>query len=196
MLQIKPKKTTPAISYRDSVFNTTNDRLQLTRHLHQQHQHHYPHQIFNMGISQSVANRKNKQITKQLKVDEKRLNREVKILLLGAGNSGKSTCLKQMRLLHAAGFNHQEREGFRMIIFSNVVTSMQVMLEMMQIANLTLENVANWDYIPLFEQLPTLQKHESFPILYLKPLQSLWNDPGIKKTYMIGNTFALNDNVQ
>ncbi|KAI8329840.1 guanine nucleotide binding protein, alpha subunit [Chlamydoabsidia padenii] len=149
-----------------------------------------------MGISHSVANRKNKQIAKQIKQDEKRLNREVKILLLGAGDSGKSTVLKQMRLLHTAGFNTTEREGFRMIIFSNIVTAMQLLLEAMQFASLTLENSDNWKYVPLFEQPPTIQKHQPFPELYLVPLQSLWQDQGIKNTCLLGNTFALNDNVQ
>ncbi|KAI8093804.1 guanine nucleotide binding protein, alpha subunit [Halteromyces radiatus] len=150
-----------------------------------------------MGISQSVAQRKNKMITKQLKQDEKRMNREVKILLLGAGDSGKSTVLKQMRLIHASGFNHQEREGFRMIIFSNIVNAMQTLLEAMMMAKLTLEHKENWDYIPLFlEQLPTIQKQQSFPPEYLTPLKSLWQDKAIKKTFTLGNTFALNDNVQ
>ncbi|SAM04510.1 hypothetical protein [Absidia glauca] len=149
-----------------------------------------------MGISHSTATRKNKQIAKQIKQDEKRLNKEVKILLLGAGDSGKSTVLKQMRLLHTSGFNTQEREGFRMIIFSNILGAMQLLLEAMQLSQLTLENLENWKYIPLFEQLPTIQKHQAFPEVYLTPLKSLWLDPGIKKTCEMGNTFALNDNVQ
>ncbi len=38
---------------------------------------------------------------------------EIKMLLLGAGESGKSTILKQMKLIHEGGYSRDERESFR-----------------------------------------------------------------------------------
>lgn len=116
-----------------------------------------------MGNNHSAN--KSKAIDKQIKRDQKRLNREVKILLLGnydsfgafiissanlydsisgAGDSGKSTVLKQMRLIHASGFSAAEREAFRMVIFGNIVAAMQSLLESMTEMQLTLQNQANW----------------------------------------------------
>ncbi|KAJ7362799.1 hypothetical protein DFH08DRAFT_951034 [Mycena albidolilacea] len=38
---------------------------------------------------------------------------QVKVVLLGSGDSGKSTILKQMRLIYRATFSPQETERFR-----------------------------------------------------------------------------------
>ncbi|KAI9493133.1 guanine nucleotide binding protein, alpha subunit [Zychaea mexicana] len=147
-----------------------------------------------MGNSHSAN--KSKAIDKQIKHDQKRLNREVKILLLGAGDSGKSTVLKQMRLIHASGFSPAEREAFRLVIFGNILSAMQSLLECMNELQYTLDNQTNWAYISLFEALPMIKHGTPYPGEYLQPLKSLWADGGIQETFKKGNTFALNDNVQ
>lgn len=62
---------------------------------------------------------------------------QVKMLLLGAGESGKSTVLKQMRLLHKNGFSIQERNQYKNIIWADCVASMQNMI--IQSRNLNIE---------------------------------------------------------
>ena len=48
------------------------------------------------------------------------------MLLLGAGESGKSTILKQMKLIHEGSYSDTERETYKEIIFSNTIQSMRV----------------------------------------------------------------------
>lgn len=55
------------------------------------------------------AKHRNKQISKLLKQHHKEELKRLKILLLGTGESGKSTITKQMRIIHINGFNMRER---------------------------------------------------------------------------------------
>jgi len=48
------------------------------------------------------------------------------MLLLGAGESGKSTILKQMKLVYEGSYTDKERENYKEIIYSNTVQSMHV----------------------------------------------------------------------
>ena len=57
--------------------------------------------------------------------DKQRIGSEVKLLLLGAGESGKSTILKQMKVIHEGGYGGSERLPFRFAIYSNILDSAQ-----------------------------------------------------------------------
>uniref|UniRef100_A0A8C5QYW4 Guanine nucleotide-binding protein G(s) subunit alpha n=1 Tax=Leptobrachium leishanense TaxID=445787 RepID=A0A8C5QYW4_9ANUR len=52
----------------------------------------------------------NKKIEKQLQKDKQVYRATHRLLLLGAGESGKSTIVKQMRILHVNGFNAEEKK--------------------------------------------------------------------------------------
>jgi predicted kinase len=46
---------------------------------------------------------------------------QVRVLLLGAGESGKSTFLKQMRIIHGLGFDAESVQEFQHIIYLNAI---------------------------------------------------------------------------
>ena len=68
---------------------------------------------------------RNKAITKCVDQAEKTSKAVIKLLLLSAGESGKSTIFKQMRLINSGGYTAEEREAFRNIIWSNTIVSIK-----------------------------------------------------------------------
>jgi len=123
------------------------------------------------------------------------MEKEVKLLLLGAGESGKSTILKQMKLIHATGFNKSERDDYRVIIFSNLLNSLKMLLEAMDSYEISFENPRNQKYAPLIQMDREIGRAEYFPQEYRVPFQSLWEDAGVQEAVKRGNEFALHDNL-
>ncbi|KAF9997875.1 hypothetical protein BGZ80_004820, partial [Entomortierella chlamydospora] len=142
------------------------------------------------------ADSQSKKIDIALKADGKLRRLEVKLLLLGAGEAGKTTILKQMKLMHASGFSCPEREAFRTYVFSNMVGAMQAIIQVMEESGVTLSNRENDKYLPLFYTLPRLSSGAAYPPEYQQAIKSLWADSSIRHFYELGNTFALADNVK
>lgn len=57
-----------------------------------------------------IQKRVNDQINRQLQKDKQVYRATHRLLLLGAGESGKSTIVKQMRILHVNGFSEREKK--------------------------------------------------------------------------------------
>lgn len=70
------------------------------------------------------------------KESEKKL---VKLLLLGTGESGKSTVLKQLKVLHKGGFTHQERIQYAHVIWCDAIQSMKILIYQARRLGITLE---------------------------------------------------------
>ncbi|KAJ7473932.1 G-protein alpha subunit-domain-containing protein [Mycena latifolia] len=70
-----------------------------------------------------------RQAEKSLKEAKAKLALQVKVLLLGSGDSGKSTILKQMRLIHRVPFSPQETESFRQLVFDNLTRGLKYLLD-------------------------------------------------------------------
>jgi energy-coupling factor transporter ATP-binding protein EcfA2 len=71
---------------------------------------------------------RSRQIDAQLRKDKKELRKEMKLLLLGAGESGKSTVAKQMKIIYLEGFTESERRPYKEIIYSNIIMSMRALV--------------------------------------------------------------------
>lgn len=71
----------------------------------------------------------NQEIEKQLKKDKSNARKELKLLLLGCGESGKSTFIKQMRIIHGAGYSDEDKKAFCKLIYQNVFMAMQQMIK-------------------------------------------------------------------
>lgn len=70
----------------------------------------------------------NDAIEQSLHLNRVQQKNEVRLLLLGAGESGKSTVLKQLRLLHKGGFSQQERLQYAQVIWADVIQLMKTLI--------------------------------------------------------------------
>ena len=71
-------------------------------------------------------------IERQLRKQKREARRELKLLLLGTGESGKSTFIKQMRIIHGDGYSDEDKKNSIRFIYQNVLTSIQNMIKAMK----------------------------------------------------------------
>ncbi|KAI9469641.1 MAG: G protein alpha subunit [Benjaminiella poitrasii] len=141
--------------------------------------------------SNSFSRLRNEEIENQLKKEKTNSKNEVKLLLLGAGESGKSTILKQMKLIHDGGFTKEERETYKEVIFNNAIQSAHALLEAMQALDIPLENPQQNQ--PLFNFIIDQKQNNIMQPEIVRAIHSLWQDNGVQETFKRRNEFQLND---
>lgn len=52
-------------------------------------------------------------------------------LFVGAGESGKSTIVKQMKIIHETGYSKEECEQYRPVVYSNTIQSLMAIIRAM-----------------------------------------------------------------
>lgn len=67
-------------------------------------------------------------IDRTLMQKKKKEQKQMRLFLLGAGESGKSTVLKQMRLMHSQSFTDFERRQYTEVIWFDLIESMKVLI--------------------------------------------------------------------
>lgn len=119
----------------------------------------------------------NHNINDVLKDDAKRASKLYSLLLLGTGESGKSTILKQFRILHLDGFTREELETYKRDIRVNVL---QAIIGLVRAARSeippTLQEDVEW-----FCRISEYEV-ELGPVLANKIIR-LWKDPSLQRAY-------------
>ncbi|EPS99657.1 hypothetical protein FOMPIDRAFT_1024123 [Fomitopsis schrenkii] len=138
--------------------------------------------------------KRHREAEKSLREAKSRLAKQVKVLLLGSGDSGKSTILKQMRLIHRVPFSPQEVESYRQLVFNNLTHGMKYVIDAMDEMELSVLP-DHEDFIQMVIDAADLKDGEPFPMDYYDPLKKLWEDPNVQKAWERGNEAALPDNL-
>eukprot|EP01100_Stratorugosa_tubuloviscum_P004749 TRINITY_DN219_c1_g3_i2.p1 TRINITY_DN219_c1_g3~~TRINITY_DN219_c1_g3_i2.p1 ORF type:complete len:356 (-),score=168.99 TRINITY_DN219_c1_g3_i2:58-1125(-) len=128
-----------------------------------------------------------RQIDNQIRRDQK--NEEIKLLLLGAGETGKTTFLKQMKIINLDGFKEEERNHFVSTIHANIVISMRALLTSAEksgkITELSPTNKTNAE---LFTSTATIFSPVLTPPL-ADAVKALWADPIIREVQITCQEF-------
>ncbi|XP_019733576.1 guanine nucleotide-binding protein subunit alpha-14-like isoform X1 [Hippocampus comes] len=94
-----------------------------------------------MSSEARVRQQINDEIEKQLKRDKKNCRRELKLLLLGTGESGKSTFIKQMRIIHGGGYSEEDKRNYAKLVYQNIYTSMQTIIRAMETLHIPFHDI-------------------------------------------------------
>ncbi|XP_022982370.1 guanine nucleotide-binding protein alpha-1 subunit [Cucurbita maxima] len=163
-----------------------------------------------MGLLCSRNRRYNKQDTEENVQDseiERRIVQETeaekhiqKLLLLGAGESGKSTIFKQIKLLFQTGFDEAELKSYIPVIHANVYQTIKVLhdgsKELAQNDKEFSKYVLSSENKDIGEKLSDIGSRLDYPRLtreHAHDIETLWNDAAIQETYARGNELQVPD---
>ncbi|XP_029961046.1 guanine nucleotide-binding protein subunit alpha-14 [Salarias fasciatus] len=137
----------------------------------------------------------NEEIERQLRKDKKDSRRELKLLLLGTGESGKSTFIKQMRIIHGGGYSDEDKRSYAKLVFQNIYTSMQAMIRAMEPLNVAFSDPQNQSHADAVLQVE-VDKVEELDQSLVGGISSLWKDAGIQECYERRREYQLSDSTK
>lgn len=142
-----------------------------------------------------AQNRINKEIEKQLTRDKKDSNKEIKLLLLGTGESGKSTFIKQMRIIHGGGYSNSDRLKFVVLIHRNIYTAMCQLLEAMTDLEIPFESAVSEETKGTLSAINPDVAQEITPE-HKDMIARVWADGGIQTCYSRRREFQISDSAK
>ncbi|XP_055336229.1 guanine nucleotide-binding protein subunit alpha-11-like [Paramacrobiotus metropolitanus] len=133
-------------------------------------------------------------VKKQLTRDREIYRNKMKILLLGAGEAGKSTILKQIQMIHGRQYSDGERRQFVVLIRRNLLDAIQTLIHAMDQLNIQYQDDAN---ASLAQKIRSLSPTDSvFDQDTANKTEQLWRDEGIQQAYDRRREFVLSDSAK
>ncbi|GAV06802.1 hypothetical protein RvY_16729 [Ramazzottius varieornatus] len=155
-----------------------------------------------MGCTVSQEERaaqiRTKGIEKQLREDKLQADRDIKLLLLGAGESGKSTIVKQMKIIHESGFTAEDCKQYKPVVYSNTTQSMAAILRAMATLNIPAGRGEQFraDTQQVMDTIARMEDVEPFSDDLLAAMKRLWADPAVQESFSRSNEYQLNDSAK
>lgn len=149
-----------------------------------------------IGEEEREQRKVNKQIDEQLQKEKQVLRATHRLLLLGAGESGKSTIVKQMRILHINGFNEAEKREKIADIRKNVRDSIYTILKAMDEISppVRLDDPSNEPSKQyLIEVGNPLKTDFDYPQVFYDHVIKCWADKGVQACFERSNEYQLID---
>ncbi|XP_063371034.1 guanine nucleotide-binding protein G(f) subunit alpha [Cydia amplana] len=134
-------------------------------------------------------------IDREIKNWIKNYNDAIKLLLLGTGESGKTTIIKQMKILHIQGFSQSERVEKANHIRHNIHESIYDIVRHMEPLSITLGNAKNvqaQNYILRCGADGPPHYDEE----YFDYVRALWRDSGVRECFKRSNEYQLIDSAE
>lgn len=136
-------------------------------------------------IQEKAVSKQQDERLKENKIEDLQVN---KLLLLGAGESGKSTLFKQLNTIYGRGLTDVERKNYISVVHGNTVYCMQ------QLINASGTAVgAPVECQESFQFVKKLGPDTPIDASNVEHFKTLWKDAGIQHTYTNRSKFQIND---
>jgi len=150
-----------------------------------------------MSAEERAAVARSKLIEKNLKEDGIQAAKDIKLLLLGAGESGKSTIVKQMKIIHESGFTSDDFKQYRPVVYSNTIQSLVAILRAMPNLGISFaNNEREPDAKMVMDVISRMEDTEPFSEELLAAMKRLWIDAGVQECFGRSNEYQLNDSAK
>ncbi|XP_044741214.1 G protein alpha i subunit [Chrysoperla carnea] len=139
------------------------------------------------------ATERSKKIDRDLRADGERAASEVKLLLLGAGESGKSTIVKQMKIIHEAGYSDEECVQYRPVVYSNTIQSLMAIIRAMGQLRIDFADPSKADIARQFFTFASAAEEGVLTPELVMLMKWLWQDAGVQLCFSRSREYQLND---
>uniref|UniRef100_A0A8P0SE84 G protein subunit alpha o1 n=1 Tax=Canis lupus familiaris TaxID=9615 RepID=A0A8P0SE84_CANLF len=175
-----------------------------------------------LSAEERAALERSKAIEKNLKEDGISAAKDVKLLLLGAGESGKSTIVKQMKLdahlvltvlsqemislwasrslswiIHEDGFSGEDVKQYKPVVYSNTIQSLAAIVRAMDTLGIEYgDKERKADAKMVCDVVSRMEDTEPFSAELLSAMMRLWGDSGIQECFNRSREYQLNDSAK
>ncbi|XP_072279693.1 guanine nucleotide-binding protein G(t) subunit alpha-2 [Pyxicephalus adspersus] len=137
--------------------------------------------------------KRSKELEKKLQEDAAKDAKTVKLLLLGAGESGKSTIVKQMKIIHQDGYTEEECLEFKSVIYGNVLQSILAIIRAMSTLGIDYADSSRGDDGRILFHLADSIEEGTMPPELVDVIKKLWKDEGVQACFERAAEYQLND---
>nr|CAH8855546.1 unnamed protein product [Trichobilharzia regenti] len=142
--------------------------------------------------AEEKARKISEEIDKQISRHKKMEVNCLKLLLLGTGESGKSTLLKQMKIIHINGFSNKEKLDHVPIIKQNIRDAILSILGGMKTLQLDFIQSRTADTAKSLMEKSLVEGY-TYPESFFDEVDEIWRDPGVQRAFTRASEFQLFD---
>ena len=133
------------------------------------------------SVEEGEAEARSKSIDKSQRHDHEESSKRFKLLLLGASQSGKSTIMKQMKIIHNNVFTDEDHARFKSVISSNSIMSLILIIKGMDEMKIDFGDERRLKDAELFYQVAKKGDEASpFSPELVEAMKRLWQDTGVQ----------------
>lgn len=145
-----------------------------------------------LSEEEKIHRRINNEIEIQLRKDKLKVRQEVKLLLLGTGESGKTTFIKQMRIINGQGFSDADRREFVADVHLCIIICIKRIVDAMQLLRLPYHEPAN-EANAL--RVKSIDVHPNWRLTdeHVTIIKQLWSDANVRQCFNRRREYQLPD---